>query len=119
MAQTENPMETLMVGSRCVACIPDGKKWDVIIYLLASMADITLDPQTLMVASRCVDCIPDGKKLDVIIYLLTQGAVAGGGATVSTSAPSGAGNDGDLWFQSTTHYLWIWSGGAWVQLIGP
>lgn len=119
MAQTENPIETLMVGSRCVDCIPDGKRTDVIIYLLATMANVTLDPQALMEASKCVTCIPEGRKLDVVIYLLLQGAIAGGGTTLSTSTPTGTGNDGELWYQTTTHYLWVWDGGAWVQLIGP
>lgn len=119
MAQTENPMETLMVGARCVACIPEGKRWDVIIYLLATMANITLDPEALMVASRCVACVPEGKKLDIIIYLLLQGAIAGGGSTISPSDPTGTGNDGELWININTNNVWVWNGSAWQQLIGP
>jgi len=56
-------------------------------------------------------------QLNVNIDGTTSGWKSAGGITKSTTTPSG-GISGDLWVNTSTQQLWVYSGSAWI-LIGP
>ncbi len=78
MAQTTDP-NALVGNARCLACIPDGMKLDVLIWIFTQLAAVTTDPNVLLANSACLACIPEGSKLDVLIWLATQISSTGGG----------------------------------------
>ena len=80
MAQTTDP-NVLVGNARCLACIPDGMKLDVLIWIFAQLAAVTTDPNVLLANAACLACIPEGSKLDVLIWLATQLSGTGGGGT--------------------------------------
>lgn len=64
--------EALSLASKCFICIPEGRKLDVVIYLLAHLAGTSTDPNTLMNLSKLFQGVPDDRKLDIIAYLSCQ-----------------------------------------------
>jgi len=56
-------------------------------------------------------------QLNVNIDGTTSGWKSAGGITKSTTTPTG-GISGDLWVNTSTQQLWVYSGSAWI-LIGP
>jgi len=69
---TSTDPETLSLASKCFICIPEGKKLDVVMYLLTQLAGSTTDPNTLMTLSKDFQGVPDERKLDIIAYLSCQ-----------------------------------------------
>ena len=67
----------------CLACIPDGMKLDVLIWIFTQLAAVTTDPNVLLANAACLACIPEGSKLDVLIWLATQISSTGGGGGTS------------------------------------
>lgn len=109
----------LAAASECIdRCIPDGQKWSVIIYLLASVAGVSADPTTLVANAVCIDtCIPQGLKPAVVISLLNsiQSGLApsdqvscGHGAPVSTPTAGCS-----LYVDLDSTALYYWDGAAW------
>lgn len=71
----------LVADASCYCGIPDGRKLDVVIWLLAKIASVKLDAKSLLEDAKCV-CIPQGRQLDVAISLLCQIFNQGGTAKV-------------------------------------
>ena len=88
MAQTTDP-NVLLGNARCLACIPDGMKLDVLIWLYTQLAGVTTDPNVLLANAACLACIPEGSKLDVLIWLATQLSSTGGGGGGTSVLPNG------------------------------
>lgn len=82
MAQSTDP-NVLVGNASCLACIPDGMKLDVLIWIFTQLAAVTTDPNVLLANSACLACIPEGSKLDVLIWLATQISSTGGGGGTS------------------------------------
>lgn len=72
----------LVAGASCYCGIPPTNKWDVIIRLLADIAEVNPDAKTLVANAKCICGIPDGNKIDVMISLLCAISNAGGTAKV-------------------------------------
>ena len=63
---------TLINTAQCLKCIPIGMQKEVLIYLLAQIAEVDATPASLIEASKCFKCIPTGMQDEVIAYLLCQ-----------------------------------------------
>lgn len=72
----------LVAGASCYCGIPPSNKLDVIIWLLADIAEVSLDPKTLVANASCLCGIPDGNKIDIMISLLCAISNSGGTAKV-------------------------------------
>ena|SRR5438309_1829331 len=80
MATLSCDPETLAVDSKCIACIPEGRKLDALILLFVQLTGMTTDAETLSQESKCYACIPPGRKLDVLIFVACQIANGIGGS---------------------------------------
>lgn len=71
---------SLLTASNClISCIPDGAKDAVLIYLLATQAGVSTDPNTLIANSRQIDCcVPKGLRDAIIAQLLCTIATKAG-----------------------------------------
>lgn len=69
---TSTDPEVLSLASKCFICIPEGRKLDVVIYILTQLAGSSTDPDVLMAQSKLFHGVPDQRKLDIIAYLSCQ-----------------------------------------------
>jgi hypothetical protein len=106
----------LAAASECIdRCVPDGAKLSVIIYLLATIANVSADPTTLVANASCIDrCIPQGMKSAVIINLLNTIQASGGGVSCGVGAPTVAPSGSCGWYVDTSNTAtYYWDGAAW------
>lgn len=116
---------TLTSEAACIdRCIPKGMAMAVQILLLQELAGNTMNPSELTAAAACYDrCIPKGQQPAVIIYLLDQ--INGGGGAGSQEVFALSGSDvpvavpasGNGMAYNEDGSVWIYSGGAWAQII--
>lgn len=71
----------LVADAKCFCGIPEKTKLDVLLVLLARIAEVSINPNDLMNAAKCV-CIPPGMQMNVAISLLCQIFNQGGVAQV-------------------------------------
>lgn len=79
----------LVYDANWYCAIPEGRKLDVVIRLLAHIAEVNPDAATLLSSAKCV-CVPPGRQLDVVISLLCQIFNQGGVAKVCILGGVGA-----------------------------
>lgn len=61
----------LVEAAKCFICdIEPGDLEAVKVYLLATIAGGSMDPQVLVSASKCYDCLTPGELKNVELYLL-------------------------------------------------
>lgn len=79
--------------SACYACIPEGDRGQVLIYILAEAAGLTgITAEELMAASKCYCGIPEGDQPGIFNYLMTQIANGGGGPPTECENVEGVGD---------------------------
>lgn len=69
MAITCTP-QSLLESSACFSCIPKGIQQQVMIYLLAQIAEESTDAATLVAAAKCMSCIPHDLRNEIITNLI-------------------------------------------------
>lgn len=71
--------DSLAINAKGFSGIPEGRKLDVLIWLFATIAQVTTNPSQLMQLAKCM-CIQPGRQMDVLIYLACQIVNNGGGS---------------------------------------
>ena len=117
--------QILSVESAIFKGVAEGNKLNILIYLFAQIAGVTIDPEVLSEAAKCFQCIPEGNKMNVLLYLACNFQGGGTGNTCLVCV-AGSGSPADPPTSGCTcaiayneqQNFWFWknSSSAWIPV---